>query len=55
MADEIPGDLVQPVNRELRERGCSFQVRPALRTAGMPLPACSHAPADDAGDPHPHG
>jgi hypothetical protein len=55
MADEIPGDLVQPVNRELRERGCSFQVRPALRASGMPLPACSHAPADGAGDLHPHG
>ena len=55
MADEIPGDLVQPVNRELRERGCSFQVRPALRSSGMPLPAYSHAPADGAGDPHPHG
>lgn len=26
MAGEIPGDLVQPVNRELRARGCSFQV-----------------------------
>ena len=37
MADEIPGDLVQPVNRELRERGCSFQVRPGLRT---PPPVC---------------
>jgi hypothetical protein len=55
MAAEIPGDLVQPVNRELRERGCSFQVRPALRASGMPLPAYSHAPADGAGDPHPHG
>jgi len=55
MADEIPGDLVQPVNRELRERGCSFQVRPALRSSAMPLPAYSHAPADGAGDPHPHG
>jgi len=55
MADEIPGDLVQPVNRELRERGCSFQVRPALRSSGMPLPAYTHAPADGAGDPHPHG
>jgi len=43
MADEIPGDLVQPVNQELRERGCSFQVRPSLRTASQPLPACSYA------------
>lgn len=37
MAGDIPGDLVQPVNRELRQRGCDFQVprqlslRPALR------------------------
>jgi hypothetical protein len=55
MADEIPGDLVQPVNRELRERGCSFQVRPALRPSGLPQPARSHAPGDGADDPHPHG
>ena len=57
MADEIPRDLVQPVNRELKERGCSFQVPPALRTSmsGLPLPVCSRAPADGAGDPHPHG
>ncbi len=26
MAGEIPGELVQPVNLELRARGCSFQV-----------------------------
>lgn len=26
MADDIPGELVQPVNRELQARGCSFQV-----------------------------
>jgi hypothetical protein len=55
MADEIPGDLVQPVNRELRERGCSFQVRPALRPSGLPQPARSHVPAEGADDPHPHG
>ena len=52
MADEIPGDLVQPVNRELRERGCSFQVRPALRTTA---PACSRVPEDGAGDLRPRG
>lgn len=55
MADEIPGDLVQPVNRELRERGCSFQVRPTLRPSGLPQPARSHVPAEAANDPHPHG
>jgi hypothetical protein len=27
MAGDIPGDLVQPVNRELRQRGCDFQVQ----------------------------
>ena len=26
MAGDIPGELVQPVNRELQARGCSFQV-----------------------------
>jgi len=26
MANDIPGELVQPVNRELQARGCSFQV-----------------------------
>jgi hypothetical protein len=32
MAEELPGDLVEPVNLQLRELGCSFQVqRPARR------------------------
>jgi hypothetical protein len=31
MAEEMPGDLVEPVNRQLREIGCSFQVTPAER------------------------
>ena len=26
MAEELPGDLVEPVNAELRDLGCSFQV-----------------------------
>ena len=26
MAEELPGDLVDPVNAELRQRGCSYQV-----------------------------
>jgi len=26
MADELPGHLVTPVNRELAQRGCSFRV-----------------------------
>ncbi|MFM7733163.1 MAG: hypothetical protein ACKO6F_06840 [Cyanobium sp.] len=42
MADELPGHLVSPVNRELEERGCSFRVKP-LRKAATPPPACSPA------------
>lgn len=30
MADDMPGDLVQPVNQELRNRGLNFQVRGGL-------------------------
>jgi hypothetical protein len=26
MAEDLPGELVEPVNAELREIGCSFQV-----------------------------
>lgn len=55
MADEIPRELVAPVNRELRQRGCSFQVRPPLRRAAVNLPACSPSPASDAAGPHPCG
>lgn len=33
MAEDLPGDLVDPVNVELRELGCSFQVQ----RAGRPL------------------
>lgn len=53
MAGEMPGDLVTPVNRELRQRGCSFQVRQPFRTASRPQPACSPVPASPATDPHP--
>jgi hypothetical protein len=55
MADDIPRDLVTPVNRELRQRGCSFRVNPKLRlrTAAGSGPACSPAPASGAGDPRP--
>jgi hypothetical protein len=55
MAAEIPHELVAPVNRELRQRGCSFQVRPSLRRAASPQPACSPSPASGAADPHPCG
>jgi hypothetical protein len=41
VVEELPADLVGPVNRRLRERGCSFQVSPSLRrtphgSAGLP-------------------
>ena len=52
MADDMPQELVSPVNRELRQRGCSFQVR-RLRTGAAPRPACSPSPAADAAAPHP--
>ena len=31
MAEELPGELVEPVNLQLRELGCSFQVQPPSR------------------------
>ena len=38
MAEDVPGELVDPVNLELRELGCSFQVqrpgRPVSRAGG---------------------
>jgi hypothetical protein len=55
MAGDIPRELVQPVNRELRQRGCSFRVNPRLRSAAASRPACSPSPASDAADPHPYG
>ena len=64
MAEDVPGDLVDPVNVELRELGCSFQVqrpgRPVSRAggarsvasraagAGTPTPAGPEAPASAA-------
>lgn len=54
MAGDIPQELVRPVNRELRQRGVSFQVQP-LRADAAPRPACSPAPASDADVPHPCG
>jgi hypothetical protein len=43
MAQELPGDLIAPVNRALRQRGSSFQVRraQARRRASACLAACS--------------
>jgi hypothetical protein len=52
MADDMPQELVRPVNRELRQRGCSFQVR-RLRTGAAPRPACSPSPAADEAAPRP--
>lgn len=51
---DLPADLVAPVNRRLRERGCSFQVTASLRRtphgpSGLP------APAADANGPHRRG
>jgi len=51
MAGDLPKELVAPVNRELRQRGSTFQVRRSLRRAAAPRPACSPVPAADAGDP----
>ena len=33
MAEELPGDLVEPVNQQLRELGCGFQVQGRQRRA----------------------
>lgn len=52
MADDMPQELVRPVNRELRQRGCSFQVR-RLTPGAAPRPACSPSPAADAAAPRP--
>jgi len=41
MAAEIPSDLVKPVNRELRQRGSSLQVRGRLRKAATPRLPCA--------------
>jgi hypothetical protein len=40
MAGDLPRELVVPVNRELRQRGCSFQVS-LLKRDTTPGPACS--------------
>ena len=50
MAVDVPGDLITPVNRALRERGCSFRIK-RLSSGAAPRPACSPAPAADADVP----
>lgn len=54
VAAEVPADLVAPLNRRLRERGCAFQVRPGLRRTHHG-PAGSPAPTVDAGEPRRRG
>jgi hypothetical protein len=43
MAGDLPRELVVPVNQELRQRGCSFQVSLRKREAAAP-PSCSLVP-----------
>ena len=54
MARDVPADLVAPVNRRLRERGCSFQVSPALKRTPH-APARLPSPTADADEPRRHG
>ncbi|MBM5817381.1 MAG: hypothetical protein FJ083_12590 [Cyanobacteria bacterium K_Offshore_surface_m2_239] len=54
-AEEVPAELVGPLNRRLRERGCSFQVHQAT-IRRLPRPSAdSPAPTADAGGPHRRG
>ena len=53
MAQELPRELVSPVNRELQQRGSSFQVvGRRIRTAAGPRPGGPHAPAARAAGLH---
>lgn len=54
MAEEIPADLVAPVNRKLREQGCSFQVHRSLKRK-TPGPVGLPSPTADATGSHRHG
>jgi hypothetical protein len=54
MAEDIPADLVAPVNRKLRERGCGFQVHTSL-TRMSHGPAGLPSPASGAGGPRRRG
>ena len=54
VAEELPTELVGPVNRRLRERGCSFQVSPSLRPTPH-WPAGLPSPTADANGLHRHG
>jgi type VI protein secretion system component VasF len=53
MAQELPRELVSPVNQELQQRGSSFQVvGRRIRTGGGPRPGGPHAPAARAASLH---
>jgi hypothetical protein len=54
VVEELPADLVAPVNRRLRERGCGFQVTASLRRTPRG-PAGSPVPAVDASGPRRRG
>jgi len=51
MAEELPGELVEPVNVQLRELGCSFQVRRNGRSVSRGAGARSAARPDPAEAP----
>jgi len=63
MAEDLPGDLVDPVNRELRALGCSFQVNrgsrppvpPAARHRGPAGAAQSQRRREERGTARPEG
>jgi len=50
MAQDLPRELVSPVNQELQQRGSSFQVlgRRRVRTTAGPRPGVPHAPTASA-------
>ncbi len=53
MAQELPRELVSPVNLELQQRGSSFQVvGRRVRTGAGPRPGGPHAPAARAAALH---
>ncbi|MEB3333592.1 MAG: hypothetical protein VKP70_01260 [Cyanobacteriota bacterium] len=54
VAAELPEELLVPVNRRLRERGCSFQVSPSVRRTSHGRPG-SPSPATDAIGSHRRG
>jgi len=57
MAEDLPKELVGPVNVQLQARGCAFQVKARRGVnpgGGLPL-ACSPAPEAPAGDSRRYG